>query len=109
MAELKISEANQDDIAIWKNLEKYPAWRRVVRELQEKIKEADAMINTIGFDREKMFSERDIAIIKKNAYLDLIEMPQKNIDLLSGTGTEEVEDIDPYAHTDDLEEQNDDL
>jgi hypothetical protein len=101
MDQLKVSEANQEDIAVWKNLEKYPAWRRVVRELQEKIKEADAIINTIGFDREKMFSERDVAIIKKNAYLDLIDMPSKNIDLLANTGDMPMEELDPFEHIDD--------
>lgn len=110
MAELKISKANQDDIAVWKNLERYPAWKRVVRDLQEKVKEADAIINTIGFDREKMFSERDIAIIKKNAYLDLIDYPARSIAMLSGTGTEPTEDHDPYGHPDDLvDELSDDL
>lgn len=104
MAELLISEENKEDIAIWKNLEKYPAWRRVVRELQEKIKQADAIINTIGFDRDKMFSERDIAIIQKNAFQDLIDMPSKNIDMLTGTGTEPIEELDPFAHASDPNE-----
>jgi hypothetical protein len=105
MDQLKVSEANQEDIAVWKNLEKYPAWKRVVRELQERIKSADEIINTIGFDREKMFSERDVAIIKKNAYLDLIDMPSKNIDLLSGTGNLPVEELDAFAHPDDLDDE----
>lgn len=109
MAEIKISKANQDDIAIWRNLERYPAWRRVISNLQEKVKEADEIINTIGFDREKMFSERDIAIIQKKAYLDLIDTPARNIALLLGTGTEPTEEHDPYDHPDDMSDPNDDL
>lgn len=110
MGELKISRANQDDIAIWRNLERYPAWKRVVRELQEKIKEADTLINMIGGDSEVRFSNRDIAIIKKNAYLDLIEMPATNISMLTGTGTEPTEDLDAYGHPDDdMVDPNDDL
>jgi PP-loop superfamily ATP-utilizing enzyme len=109
MAELKISKESQDDIAIWRNLERYPAWKRVVRELQKKIKEADNFINLIGGDSEIRYSNRDIAIIKKNAYLDLIEMPQKNVEMLIGTGTEPTEDLDAYEHPSDLEDPNDDL
>lgn len=109
MAELKISEANQEDIVIWKNLEKYPAWKRVVRELQEKIKAADIIINTIGYDRDKMFSERDVAIIQKNSYLDLIDMPSKNIDMLTGTGTEPIEDLDAFEHPDDIRDPGEEL
>ena len=105
MAELKISKASQDDIVIWKNLQRYPAWRRVLSELQIKVEEADRIINTIGFDRDKMFSERDIAIIQKNAYLDLIQMPDKMIGMLQGTGTERTEELDPYEE----ELEDDDL
>ena len=39
MAELKVSKANIDDITVWKNLQRYPAWKRVTRELEEKIKQ----------------------------------------------------------------------
>jgi PP-loop superfamily ATP-utilizing enzyme len=100
MAELKISEANKDDIAVWKNLQRYPAWKRLCREKQRDIEDADKIINTIGFDREKMFSERDVAIIKKQAIKDLIEYPETMISMLIGTGTERTEELDPYEDDD---------
>jgi len=96
MKNLKISQANQDDIAVWKNLLRYPAWKRVVNVLQEKVKEADLIVNQIGGDREIEYSKRDVAILKKNAYLDLIELPEKMIELLSGTGTEPTEEMDAF-------------
>lgn len=108
MAELKISEANKDDITVWKNLQKYPAWRKLCLVKQEDLKEADEIINTLGFDRDKMFSERDVAIIKKKAILDLINYPEMMINMLSGTGTEKTEQLDAYREADE-EDENDDL
>lgn len=96
MGKLQVSKTNKDEAAMWRNLQRYPAWRQVVAELEQKIKEADEVINLIGGDGDKRFSQRDIAIIKKNSYLDLIEMPQKNIELLEGTGVEEPEELDPF-------------
>ena len=106
MAELKISAENKDEIILWKHLAEYPAWQRVIAELQQKIKDADSVINLIGGDGDKRFSQRDIAIIKKNSYLDLIEMPEKMISMLSGTGTEPMEVLDPFE---DLPEPSEDL
>ena len=96
MAEIKISQANQDEIVRWKNLEKYPMWRRVVEELKKKIDEADKIINSLGADRKCEFTHRDIAIIKKNAYLDLIELPSSIVTNLQGTGEKPTEQMDPY-------------
>jgi len=106
MSELKISQANQDDIAVWKNLQRYPAWKRICQERMKEVEKADAIINTIGFDREKMFSERDIALIKKQAILEFINFPQTQINQLSGTGVLEKPDVmDPFR---DLEEGDED-
>lgn len=105
MVDLKISKANQDDISIWNNLKRYPAWKRAVAELQYKIDQADKIINTIGFDRDKMFSERDIAIIQKNAYLDLVQLPDNMISMLQGTGVDSTEELDAFED----EQPNDDL
>jgi len=107
MAELKISEANKDDIAVWTNLQKHHAWIRLCKEMQVNIEAADKIINTLGFDRDKMFSERDVAILKKQAILDVINFPGTMISLLTGTGTEEVENPDAFSEAN-LPE-NDDL
>jgi len=101
MKNIKISEANKDDLAVWKNLERYPAWKRVVQILQKKVEQADLIINKVGGDRDKGYSQRDIAIVKKNSYLDLIEMPKKMVEQLSGTGTEPTENMDPFEEEDD--------
>lgn len=108
MAELKISEANKDDIAVWKNLQKYPAWRRLCQEKQRDIDDADKIINTIGFDRDKMFSERDVAIIKKQSIQELINYPEEMINLLAGTGVERTENLDAYGSENDVELPDDD-
>lgn len=110
MSALKISKKNQEDILVWKRLQAYPAWKRVVAELKIKIKEADMIINSIGADSKAEYSKRDIAIIKKNAYLDLIEMPETNITILGGTGTQATETMDPYNDSiEDEEFQDDDI
>lgn len=104
MENLKISDENRDEMALWKNLQKYPAWKRVVQILQKRIEQADLVINKVGGDRDKGYTQRDIAIIKKNSYLDLIEMPEKMIDQLKGTGTEPTENMDPFADNEDENE-----
>lgn len=106
MSEIKISQSNQDEIGRWKNLEKYPMWRRVVNTLQRKIEDADKIINTIGADGDKTFTHRDIAIIKKNAYLDLIELPDIMVKSLAATGEKPIEQMDPYQSETDNEEVN---
>lgn len=106
MGELKISKANIDDITIWKNLQRYPAWKRVVRELEQKVKEQEAIIYTPGYDREKMLSERDVAILVRQAYLDLIQIPEKNIAMLGGTGTDDVPDLDPFSQATEIPEDD---
>jgi hypothetical protein len=50
---------------------------------ENKIEKADLVINELGGDKELEFSKRDLAILKKNSYLDLIEYPDEMIELLS--------------------------
>lgn len=102
MAELKVSKANIDDITVWKNLQRYPAWKRVVAELETKIKEQEKTIFTPGYDREKMLTERDVAIMVRQAYIDLIEIPQRNINILAGTGVEQIKSMDPFREADEI-------
>lgn len=112
MADLKVSKANIDDITVWKNLQRYPAWKRVVAELEIKIKEQEKIVFTPGYDREKMLTERDVAIMVRQAYLDLIEIPERNINQLSGTGTERISSLDPFREADEISEgfaDNDEL
>jgi len=102
MDKIKTSAANQDEILVWKRLQQYSPWKRLCELKKKDIEAADTIINTIGFDREKMFSERDVAIIRKQAILDLINAPQKMIDLLSGTGVvNATEEFDPFEEVED--------
>lgn len=96
MSNTNISNEKQEEVAIWKNLQKYGAWKRVCAMLEEKLKAAELVINMLGGDHKAEFSKRDMAIIKKNAYLDLIEYPQKMIDMATGTIELPTEEMDPY-------------
>lgn len=106
MSEIKTSAANQDEIIVWKRLQQYGAWKRLCQLKLKEVEAADKVINTIGFDREKMFSERDVAIIKKQSILDLINTPESLIEQLSGTGiSEKTEEFDPFEEGNDDERQ----
>lgn len=97
MSDIKTTQSNQEQAGRWKNLEKYPMWRLVVAELKRKVEEADKVINMIGMDCDRTFTQRDIAIAKKNAYLDLIELPDIMISVLSGTGEKPIENMDAFS------------
>ena len=102
MGKIKTSPANQDEILVWKRLQQYSPWKRLCELKKKDIEEADQIINTLGFDRDKMFSERDVAIIKKQAILDIINEPQRMIDQLSGTGiADKTEEFDPFEEVED--------
>jgi hypothetical protein len=111
MEGIKTSQANQEEMAIWSQLKEHPAWLRVVSYLQERVKEADIVVNQIGGDRELEFSKRDLAILKKNSYLDLIELPDTMSAQLSGTGImPSPEADDPYEEVPEKQsEATDDL
>lgn len=98
MSGIKTTTANQEEMAVWKNLKDTLGWRKAVGILRKKVDEADLIINQIGGDRKLEYTMRDLSILKKNAYLDLIEMPEKMIESLAGTGViEEPEEMDPFS------------
>ena len=96
MSELKLTQENQELIGLWKSLAEHPAWVKMVEVAKTEIEKADLIINQIGGDRDLEFSKRDLAIVKKNFYLTLIETPTGMMNQLSGTGVEEVEEMDPF-------------
>lgn len=101
MENIKTTRQNQEEITDWKNFKDNSIWKKIVLEMKNKIEKADLVINEIGGDKELEFSKRDLAILKKNSYLDLIEYPDEMIELLSGTGVEQIEEMDPF-----IDEQN---
>ena len=109
MENIKISLQNREEISDWANFKDNAIWKKIVLEMEEKIKQADLVINEIGGDKEIEFSKRDLAILKKNSYLDLIECPDKMIELLSGTGTEEIEEMDPFIDDTNNEDFEDEI
>lgn len=81
----------------WKRFANGKIWAEVVSEIKKEIENCDVIINTLGADKEVEFSKRDVAILKKNAYLDLITMPEKMIGDLAGTTEGTMEDFDPFS------------
>jgi len=109
MENIKITKQNQDEISDWSSFKDNSVWKKIVLEMEERIKQADTIINEIGGDKKVEFSKRDLAILKKNSYLDLIEFPDKMIELLSGTGVEKIEEMDPFIEDDDNKDFEDEI
>lgn len=109
MENIKTTRQNQEEITDWKNFKDNSIWKKIVLEMKNKIEKADLVINEIGGDKELEFSKRDLAILKKNSYLDLIEYPDEMIELLSGTGVEQIEEMDPFIDDTNNEDFEDEI
>lgn len=109
MENIKTTRQNQEEITDWKNFKDNSIWKKIVLEMKNKIEKADLVINEIGGDKELEFSKRDLAILKKNSYLDLIEYPDEMIELLSGTGVEQIEEMDPFIDEPNNEDFEDEI
>lgn len=80
----------------WKRFSNSKLWQHIVNEMKKKIEGCDVVINTIGGDSQVAYSMRDVSILKRDAYYDLIKIPTDMIASLSGTEEVPVEDFDPY-------------
>jgi hypothetical protein len=109
MENIKTTRQNQEEITDWKNFKDNSIWKKIVLEMKNKIEKADLVINELGGDKELEFSKRDLAILKKNSYLDLIEYPDEMIELLSGTGVEQIEEMDPFIDDTNNEDFEDEI
>lgn len=92
----QISPSDQNQIGNWKSFQKSPLWKVIQKELKKMAKDADLIVNRLGGDSEPLYSVRDIAIIKKKAYLNLARYPDEKILLLEGTQTVPTEQMDPF-------------
>ena len=82
----------------WKRFSNNKLWQAIVAEIKTKIDKCDIVINTIGGDSKVEYSKRDVTILKRDAYYDLIRIPDEKILTLAGTEEVPVEDFDPYQN-----------
>lgn len=82
-------------------------WQSMVEEIKKKIAACDVVINTIGGDSQVAYSMRDVSILKRDAYYDLIKIPEDIINSLMGTTAMPTENMDSYESRD-YEELDDD-
>lgn len=107
MDNIKITTENKKEISLWDEFKRSKIWLKIVDNLKAEVDKSDLIINQLGGDREVEFTKRDIAIVNKNSYLKLIELPDEMIKMLSGTGIKETEDFDPFGSEE--ESEDDDL
>jgi len=104
-----ISKENQNLINTWKKLQESEEFKLLTNKLDEIIKEQDLIINTLGADFRRAYTDRDIAIVKKDNALEIKDLPQRMIDSLSGTGTQPVDNPDAYEDPNEKQEDLDDM
>lgn len=81
----------------WKRFSNSKIWGEIVDMLKTKIEESDLIVNAIGADRELEFTKRDLAILNKQAYNHMINIPQEQIENLNPTKDGGAEELDAYA------------
>lgn len=96
---LKISDDNAQLVNQWSRFKNSKIWQEIARYLQEQADNADVITNTIGADSERLYTKRDIAILKKQLALDIIGTPDRMIAELAGTGELDTENFDPFEDT----------
>lgn len=85
----------------WKRFSNNKLWQSIVSDIRKKIEGCDVVINTIGGDSKVEYSMRDVSILKRDAYYDLIKIPEDMIASLAGTEEMPTEDFDPYENRED--------
>lgn len=94
---MEISSNNNNEIVNWKEFSQTPMWKYVCSILKKRIEEAEYIIFAVGADKQVEFTKRDIAVIKRDAYLELMNMPENNINALDSTGQAPIEEMDAYS------------
>ena len=69
------------------------AWKEIVRNLLEARASLQDKVNTIGADAERIYTQRDVDIVRMQEIDNLIAMPDKFLDFLKDTAAD---DFDPY-------------
>ena len=102
---MQISKDNQNQINTWQALKDSSGFKLLTDKLEQIIKEQDLVINRLGADFRRAYTDRDIAIVKKDNAMELKELPQRMIEQLSGTGIQPVDNPDAYASANDEDDE----
>lgn len=106
---LNIPPENKHESGSLKQLKQNKGWSILCEILNKNIEEVDGVINTVGGDKKPEFSKRDIAVIKKQVYQEVLDLPDSLINQLEGTGQQEQEQMDAYEDDEeDAQEQMED-
>ncbi len=108
MNDINVSLDSQNRIAEWKNLKAYTGFKLLVRELQNIIDESEKTIFALGADHKKLYTDRDVAIIKRDNAMRIKDLPDIMIKTLSGTGTAPTENPDAFEEMTDISEDMED-
>ena len=101
---LDISQKNHDQIVTWKRLKGYGGFKLLVDELNEIIAESEKVIFATGADHKRVYTDRDMAIVKRDNAMRIKELPDRMVGLLSGTGESTPENPDAYGDQNETED-----
>ena len=96
MKNLKVSEQNALEAMKWKRFSNSAIWKKIKLVQNQRIDDADKIINMIGGDRDLEFTKRDVAIIKKQEAEAFLTLPDRVIAQLAGTGNIPTEELDAF-------------
>lgn len=97
----------QGQIASFKRFKNTHIWKAIVETFQKDINDCEKTINTIGADNEKIYTDRDLAILQKNDIIKLINFPDEQIKALSGS-QDSSENINNILNDEDIPDLLDD-
>jgi len=103
---IEVSKINNELIGRWKNLKSYSGFKLLVDELNEIIKEAEMVIFATGADHKPMYSDRDMAIVKRDNAMRIKGLPDLMISQLSGTGEMRPENPDAFQDVNEITEDD---
>lgn len=98
---MKVSDSNKNKILDWQRLKSYKGFKLLSDELDDIIAEAERVIFATGADHKAIYSDRDMAIIKRDNAMRIKELPDRMVAMLSGAGTQPVDNPDAYSNQSD--------
>lgn len=104
---MKVSEENRNKIAEWQRLKSYRGFRLLFEELEKIKKEAEAVIFSVGSDSKPEYSRRDLMILHRDNAMRIMELPDRMIAQLSGTGTQPMDNPDAFSDQNETSELDD--
>lgn len=101
-----MDEQSQKEIASWKRFIGSATWKMLVSDLKKRVYELEASINKVGGNEVK-YSEKDIAILEKQAILRIVNIPQQVIKDLDSTVSVKMESLDAFDDYEEIEYNRD--